>query len=83
VKEKRHFKLDVVIHACNPRYSTGRGKKISSSKPVLDKVVRPCLENKGTEDVTQGQYFPRMCETLGSISSTTKKKKEKIFWKGK
>jgi hypothetical protein len=35
------------------------------------------LENKGTEDVTQGQYFPRMCETLGSISSTTKKKKGK------
>jgi hypothetical protein len=39
-------KLGVVVPTCNPRYSGGRGKRITSLRPAQPKLVRLCLENK-------------------------------------
>jgi hypothetical protein len=37
---------DMVMHAYNPNYSGGRGRKIMSLRPFWAKVARPCLKNK-------------------------------------
>jgi hypothetical protein len=39
-------KMDVVVHACNPSYLGGRGRKISNLRPACAKVTRPYLKNK-------------------------------------
>jgi hypothetical protein len=39
--------LSVVIHACNPSYWGGGGRRIASSRPALARgAVRPCFRNK-------------------------------------
>jgi hypothetical protein len=36
----------MVVHACNPSSSGGRGRRISSLRPAQAKSVRPYLKNK-------------------------------------
>jgi hypothetical protein len=47
-KEKSHCQPGVVIHACNPNYSLGKGRKITSLKSAWAKLVRPKSQKQNT-----------------------------------
>jgi len=36
----------MVAHTCHPSYSGGRGRRISSSRPVWIKLATACLKSK-------------------------------------
>jgi hypothetical protein len=60
----------VVVHAYNPSYSGGRGRRIASSRPLSTK-------NKRAGGMAQViDYLPSMCKALGSIPSSNKKKND-------
>jgi hypothetical protein len=54
----------MVAHVCNLSYSTGRGRRIMSSRPAQEKVaVRPCLKNKRLGGVSQVvEHLSSKCE---------------------
>jgi hypothetical protein len=56
----------------NPSYLGGRGRKISRSRPALEKVVaRSCFTNKRAGDMAQVmEYFPSICEGMDPIPRT-------------
>jgi hypothetical protein len=39
-------KLSMVVYACNPSYSGGRCRRITSSKPAQAKLLKPFLKKK-------------------------------------
>jgi hypothetical protein len=47
--KKLQFKPGMVVHTCNPSYSGGRGRRISTLKSAQAKLVRLCLKNKNTK----------------------------------
>jgi hypothetical protein len=36
--QHKAVRLNVLVHICNPSYSGGRGKRISSSRPALGRI---------------------------------------------
>jgi hypothetical protein len=45
------FEPGMVVHTCNPSYSGGRGKRITSSRTAWAKLVRPYLKKKKKERI--------------------------------
>jgi hypothetical protein len=64
----------MVVNACNLSYSGCEGRKISSSRPVWAKLVRPYLKNKRAEVVSQ---VVEHSEALGSNPTIKNKKQNK------
>jgi hypothetical protein len=65
----------VVVYIHNPRYVEGRGRKITSSRPVKAKLASPYLKNKiqtkKAEVMVQvAERLPSMCQAQDSIPST-------------
>jgi hypothetical protein len=67
--------MGVGVHACNPSYLGGIGRRIMSSRPTGAKLSRLYLRNKiqskGWGMVQVVACLPSMCEALGSNSGIT------------
>jgi hypothetical protein len=68
------------VHTSNPRNSGGRGKSL---RPTRVELVRPFLKNKTLKNKRAGwgcgsKELTSICEALGSVPSTAKKKSHLI-----
>jgi hypothetical protein len=75
--------MSVVVHACNPSYSGGRGRRIISSRIAWTKVATSYLNTKHTKirqinkragvTAEASEHMPNICEALCSTPSAPKK----------
>jgi hypothetical protein len=80
-----------VTHACNPSYSRGGGRRITSLRPAWAKLARPYLKNKvkakRAEGVIQGMEglpgtFKGLGSALSKIKQTKRNKLQVCLWGG-
>jgi hypothetical protein len=69
-------KPDMCVHACNPNYSGGRGRRVTSSRPAQTWVMRPSLKDKIQTKGLGGpaqKHLSSMYKATGSFPSSTHK----------
>jgi hypothetical protein len=74
-RKKLKYNLGIEVHRYNPRYSGGRGRRITSSNLTQTKLARHQLKNKMAESMAQVvKCFLSKHEVLDSIFTTLEKK---------